>query len=56
MLVPNGTAYAIVPLIAGKMLIRRDARVEDWSDPKEGQYGVKATARFSLGAQRNMPK
>jgi hypothetical protein len=38
------------------MLVRRDVTIEDWSDPMADKYGVKATARFSLGAQRNMPK
>ena len=35
--------------VAAKMLIRRDATAEDWSDPVEGQYGVRATTRFGLG-------
>jgi hypothetical protein len=35
-LVLEGTAYAIDPLIAGVMLIRREVTVEDYSDPKEG--------------------
>ena len=47
--VPNGTAYAIDARVAGMMLIRRDVTVEDWSDPVEGQYGVRATTRFGIG-------
>ena len=34
-LVPKGTAYAIDPLRASVMLLRRDVTVEDWSDPKQ---------------------
>jgi hypothetical protein len=34
-LVPNGTAYAIDTDIASVMLLRRDATIEDWSDPKQ---------------------
>ena len=34
------------------MLIRRDVNVEDWSDPVDGQYGVRATTRFGLGTLR----
>ena len=41
---PNGTAYAIDPLIAGVMLIRRDVTVEDRSEPKTDQYGVRYAA------------
>jgi HK97 family phage major capsid protein len=52
-LVPNGTAYAIDPLIASIMLLRRDVTVEDWSDPKNDQYGIKATTRFGLGVLRS---
>ena len=52
-LVPNGTAYAIDPLIAGVMLIRRDVTVEDWSDARSGIYGLKATTRFGLGITRS---
>ena len=52
-LVPNGTAYAMDARVAGMMLIRRDVSVEDWSDPVEGQYGVKATTRFGLGILRS---
>jgi len=53
MLVPNGTAYTIDTRIASMMLIRRDVTVEDWSDPAEGQYGVRATTRFGLGILRS---
>jgi hypothetical protein len=35
------------------MLIRRDVTVEYWSDPVEGQYGVRATTRFGLGILRS---
>jgi hypothetical protein len=52
-LVPNGTAYAIDDRVAGMMLIRRDVTVQDWSDPVEGQYGVRATTRFCLGILRS---
>ena len=52
-LVPNGTAYAIDPLVASKMLLRRDVMVEDWSDIKNGVYGVKATTRFGIGVLRS---
>jgi hypothetical protein len=52
-LVPNGTAYAIDPLIASIMLIRRYVTVEDWSDPKQDQYGVRATTRFGLDILRS---
>ena len=48
-LVPNGTAYAVDSRVAGIMLIRRDVTVEDWSDPVQGKYGIKATTRFGLG-------
>lgn len=48
-LVPNGTAYAIDVRVAGIMLIRRDVTVEDWSDPVEGEYGIRGTTRFGLG-------
>ena len=49
----NGTTYTIDPVIAGIMLIRRDANVEDWSNPKADQYGIKATTRFGLGILRS---
>jgi HK97 family phage major capsid protein len=52
-LVPNGTAYAIDARVAGIMLIRRDVTVEDWSDPVEGEYGIRATTRFGLGVLRS---
>lgn len=52
-LVPNGTAYAIDKFIAGVMLIRRDVNVEDWSDPKTGTYGMRATTRFGVGILRS---
>jgi len=48
MLVPNGTAYTIDTRIASMMLIRRDVTVEDWSDPVEGQHGVRATTLVRL--------
>ena len=50
---PYLIAYAIYGLIAGIMLIRRDVTVEDWSDPVEGQYGVRVTTRFGLGILRS---
>ena len=37
----------------GIMLICRNAKVEDWSDPTANQYGAKATTRFSLGILRS---
>ena len=43
----------IDPFIAGVMFIRRDITVEEWSDPKSGQYDVKATTRFGLGVLRS---
>jgi len=52
-LVPNGTAYAIDQDIAGIMLLRRDVKVEDWSDPMAGKYGLRATTRFGLGILRS---
>lgn len=52
-LVPIGTAYAIDTIIAGIMLIRRDVTVEDWSDPRAGKNGVKATTRFGLCVLRS---
>ena len=30
------------------MLVRRGVTVEDWSDPKQNQYGVKATTRVLI--------
>ena len=45
--------YEIDILVAGMMLIRRDVTVEDWSDPVEGQHGVRATTRFGLGILRS---
>lgn len=48
-LVPNGIAYAVDTRVSGIMLIRRDVTVEDWSDPVQGKYGIKATTRFGLG-------
>ena len=35
------------------MLIRRDITMEDWSDPKNDQYGLRATTRFGLGILRS---
>jgi HK97 family phage major capsid protein len=52
-LVPNGTAYAIDTRVAAVMLLRRDVTVEDWQDPKTGEYGVRATTRFGLGVLRS---
>jgi hypothetical protein len=52
-LVPKGTAYALDKDIAGTMLIRRDVNVEDWSNPREDNYGLKATTRFGLGILRS---
>ena len=52
-IVPNGTAYAIDKDIAGTMLLRRDVMVEDWSEPKADQYGLRATTRFGLGILRS---
>lgn len=52
-LVPKGTAYAIDKDIAGTMLIRRDVTVEDWSDPRKDNYGLRATTRFDLGILRS---
>ena len=37
----------------GIMLICRNAKVEDWSDPTANQYGAKATTRFGLGVLRS---
>ena len=52
-LVPNGTAYAIDARVAAVMLLRRDITVEDWEDPKTGEFGVRATTRFGLGILRS---
>jgi len=52
-LVSNGTAYAIDTRVAAVMLLRRDVTVEDWQDPKTGEYGVRATTRFGLGVLRS---
>jgi len=52
-LVPNGMAYGIDVRVAGIMLIRRDAAVDDRSDPITGQYGIRATTRFGLGILRS---
>jgi hypothetical protein len=41
------------PRLAGIMMVRRDVTVEDWSDPIQGKYGVKATTRFGLGVLRS---
>lgn len=51
-LIPNGTAFAIDTRVAGVMLLRRDATVEDWEDVKTGKYGLRATTRFGLGVLR----
>ncbi len=52
-LVPNGTAYAIDTRVAAVMLLRRDVTVEDWEDPKTGEFGVRATTRFGIGVLRS---
>jgi HK97 family phage major capsid protein len=52
-LVPNGTAYAIDTRVAAVMLLRRDITVEDWEDPRTGEFGVRATTRFGLGVLRS---
>ncbi|MEM3626450.1 MAG: hypothetical protein QXZ25_00280 [Candidatus Bathyarchaeia archaeon] len=52
-LVLNGTAYAIDTRVAAVMLLRRDVTVEDWEDPKNGTFGVRATTRFGLGVLRS---
>lgn len=52
-LVPNGTAYAIDTRVAAVMLLRRDITVEDWENPKTGEFGVRATTRFGLGVLRS---
>jgi len=49
----NGVAYAIDTRVASVMLLRRDIAVEDWQDPKTGEYGVRATTRFGLGVLRS---
>jgi len=49
----NGVAYAIDTRVAAVMLLRRDVTVEDWEDPKTGEYGVRATTRFGLGVLRS---
>jgi hypothetical protein len=35
------------------MLLRRDITVEDWEDPRTGEFGVRATTRFGLGVLRS---
>jgi hypothetical protein len=52
-LVPNGTVYAIDTRVAAVMLLRRDITVEDWEDPRTGEFGVRATTRFGLGVLRS---
>ncbi|MEM0006833.1 MAG: phage major capsid protein [Candidatus Bathyarchaeia archaeon] len=52
-LVPNGVAYAIDTRVAAVMLLRRDITVEDWEDPRTGEFGVRATTRFGLGVLRS---
>jgi len=37
----NGTTYTIDPIIAGIMLIRREANMEDWSNPKAANTASK---------------
>jgi hypothetical protein len=45
---PNETAYAIDPQTANIMLLRRNITLEDWSDPRNDQYGLKTTTRYGL--------
>ena len=52
-LATNGTAYAIDTRVAAVMLLRRDVTVEDWEDPRTGEFGVRATTRFGLGVLRS---
>jgi len=52
-LMTNGVAYAIDTRVASVMLLRRDITVEDWEDPKTGEFGVRATTRFGLGILRS---
>ena len=52
-LVSNGTAYAVDTRVAAVMLLRRDVTVEDWEEPKTGEFGVRATTRFGLGILRS---
>jgi len=52
-LVANGTAYAVDTRVAAVMLLRRDVTVEDWEEPKTGEFGVRATTRFGLGILRS---
>ena len=52
-LVTNGTAYAVDTRVAAVMLLRRDVTVEDWEEPKTGEFGVRATTRFGLGILRS---
>jgi len=52
-LMTNGVAYAIDTRVASVMLLRRDVTVEDWEDPKTGEFGVRATTRFGLGILRS---
>jgi len=52
-LMTNGVAYAIDARVASVMLLRRDVTVEDWEDPKTGEFGVRATTRFGLGILRS---
>jgi hypothetical protein len=40
-------------ILAVKMLIRRDITMEDWSDLKNDQYGIKATTKSDLGILRS---
>ena len=50
----NAGSYTIGNRVArGIMLICRNAKVEDWSDPTANQYGAKATTRFGLGVLRS---
>jgi hypothetical protein len=35
------------------MLIRRDVKVDDYSEPMKDRYGFRATTRFGLGILRS---
>jgi len=52
-LMTNGVTYAIDTRVASVMLLRRDVTVEDWEDPRTGEFGVRATTRFGLGILRS---
>lgn len=52
-LVPNGTAYAIGKDIQRIMSLLRDIMVEDWNEPRNNKYGLKATPSFGVGILRS---